>query len=215
MIVKPRDTKKRVEARRITAPETRIDEHSGKKIPLLSYIDAGSYQRNIPTTKEIFLYAAGSNEEGEVSEALDRLIDHRYQIHLNENGKAVGIDVIPSRLYRSRVIPASQLGVKNLTLQYDADGAVVRVAKRPHNLRFDQSAAVIAALDAIIKTGKQITVGMRVGNLGRVVSVTENSVELSLTGRTRQQLAPQAEDDDFVDDEVDNDHDDAGESMVP
>lgn len=181
MKVTPRPTDKRVIALRITAPETQIDPKSGKKIPLLSFIDSASYHKHYPTTKEIFLYAAGNREEGEVPDGLDRLLHHEFVVHLNKDSKVVGIDVIPSRLYRSGVKPTSQDGVTTLTIQYLLGGAVARVMKRPFNTRFAQSAAVIKELDDMITRGDTIEVSTRVGDLGRVVGVTETSVEIKLS----------------------------------
>jgi hypothetical protein len=182
----PRPTATRVIARRITAPETRPDAASGKKVPLLSYIDAGSYQQHKDTTKALFLYAAGSNEEGEVPDGLDRLLHHKYVVHLDKAGKSIGLDVIPARLYRSGVMPLKQEGVKTLIIQFLVGGAVARVTQRPFNVRFEQSAAVIQELDKLISAGKQIAPSMRLGTLGRVVNVTEDSVEVRLNAPARK-----------------------------
>lgn len=186
MKAKPRPTKSRVIARRITAPETKTDPSSGKRIALLSYIDAGSYQQHAPTTKDIFLYAAGSNEEGEVQNGMDRLLHHRFVVHLDAGGKAIGLDVIPDRLYRSGVTPTSQVDVKTLVIEYLMDGAVARVTQRPFNVRFEQSFAVIQELDKLIASGKPITTSMRLGELALVVGVTDNTVEVKLNASRRR-----------------------------
>jgi hypothetical protein len=186
MKAKPRPTKSRVIARRITAPETKTDPASGKRIALLSYIDAGSYQQHATTTKDLFLYAAGSNEEGEVQNGMDRLLHHRFVVHLDAGGKAIGLDVIPDRLYRSGVTPTSQVDVKTLVIEYLVDGAVARVIQRPFNVRFEQSAAVIQELDKLITAGKPITTSMRLGELARVVSVDGNTVEVRLNASRRR-----------------------------
>jgi hypothetical protein len=186
MKAKPRPTKSRVIARRITAPETKTDPASGKRIALLSYIDAGSYQQHAPTTKDIFLYAAGSNEEGEVQNGMDRLLHHRFVVHLDAGGKAIGLDVIPDRLYRSGVTPTSQVDVKTLVIEYLMDGAVARVTQRPFNVRFEQSFAVIQELDKLIASGKPITTSMRLGELALVVGVTDNTVEVKLNASRRR-----------------------------
>jgi len=186
MKVQARDTDNRIVAKRITAPEARLNPKSGKREALLGYIDAGSYQKHTPTTKDIFLYAAGTNEEGEIPDGLDRLMHHQYVIHLNKRGKAIGIDVIPNRQYRSQVMPRSSEGVKTLTIQYDLDGAVARVTQRPFNMRFEQQAAIIRELDKVIATGKTITSGVRLGGAGRVVNTTENSVEIRMNANPRR-----------------------------
>lgn len=185
MKVIPRNTVTRIIAKRITAPETKPDPETGKRIVLLSYIDAGSYQRHCPTTVDLFVYAAGNNEVGEVQNGLDRLMHHRYIIHMNDREKAIGLDIIPDRLYRSGVIPKSQLDVTTLVIRYEVGGAVARVVQRPFNTRFEQSAAVIQVIDRLVAAGKAITQGMRLGDLGRVVSVTENSVEVKLGSATK------------------------------
>lgn len=185
MKIQPRNTDRRVIAKRITAPETRDDPSTGKKIAMLSYIDAGSYLQHNPTTKDLFLYAAGSNVEGEVPDGLDRLAHHRYVVHLNKDEKAIGLDVIPDRLYRSGVMPKKQEGVKTLVVQYLLGGAVARVTQRPFNVRFEQSSAVIQALDKLITAGKQITPTMRLGEIGRVVSASEAGIEVRLNASRR------------------------------
>jgi hypothetical protein len=183
--LKPRETHTRIVAKRITAPETRQDPGTGKSLVLLSYIDAASYQQHDPTTKPLFLYAAGTNEIGEVPDGLDRQQHHRYVVHRNANGKAIGLDIIPERLYRSGVVPKSMDGVTTLIVQYDLDGAVARVVQRPFNIRFEQSAAIIRELDKLIAEGKPIEASVRLSNLGRVVNTTENAVEIKLNAASR------------------------------
>ena len=187
MKLNPRLTKKRVIARRITAPETKTDPASGKKIALLSYIDAGSYQQHAPTTKDIFLYAAGTNEEGEVPDGLDRLLHHKYVVHLNGDGKAIGLDVIPARMYRSGVVPTKQVDVKTITIAFLLGGAVARVTNRPANVTFDQSFAAIKEIDKLIEAGKQLAPSMRLGGIGKIINVTsEGVVEVRLDVQPRR-----------------------------
>jgi hypothetical protein len=185
MKVNPRNTATRVLAKRITAPETQTDHETGKKILLLSYVDQHSNHRHDRTSREIFLYAAGNNEEGEMPDGLDRLSDHQFVIHKDEKGKAIGIDVIPARLYRSGVVPVSQEGVKTLIVQYDLDGAVCRVIQRPFNTRAEQSMRVINELDKLIKAGKSVHTAMKLGNVGTVVNTTDNTVEVRLRSGQR------------------------------
>lgn len=187
MKVTPRATHSRIVVKRITAPETRPDHKSGKRIALLSFIDGGSYQQHCPTTKDLFLYAAGTNEMGEIPDGLDRLMHHQFIVHKNEKGKAIGLDIIPSRLYRSGVVPKSQDGVTTMVIQYDLGGAVARVIQRPFNIRFDHSAAILRELDRLISAGKPIATSVRLGNLARVVSTTENTVEIKLTNNASAQ----------------------------
>ena len=188
MHANPRQTHKFIQARRITAPETRKDPKSGKNIVLMSFIDAGSYQQHKPTTKDLFLYAAGTNQEGETPDGLDRLLHHQFVLHEDEKGKIIGLDIIPSRLYRSGVVPRSQEGVSTLIVQFDLDGAVARVTQRPFNVRFEQSAAIIRELDKLIAAGKAITTSVRLGNIGRVVNTTENSVEIKLNTSSKSSI---------------------------
>ena len=88
---------------------------------------------------------------------------HQYRVHLNEGGKAIGLDIIPTRLYRSGVVPRSQEGVDTLKIQFDLDGAVARVIQRPFNVRFEQSAAVIDELMKLFAAGKAVTTSVRLG----------------------------------------------------
>lgn len=206
MKIKSRATATRTIAKRITAPETRLDPNTGKNIVLLSYIDGSSYQQHNPTTKALFLYAAGTNEVGEVPDGLDRLQNHQFIVHTNDAGKAVGLDIIPNRLYRSGVVPKSQDGVTTMIVQYDLDGAVARVTQRPFNVRFEQSAAIILELDKLFASGKPVETSVRLGNLGRVVNTTENSVEIKLNAASRREATKPSDskmDPDAMDEEGD------------
>lgn len=185
----PRDSVTQVVARRITAPEAKRDEVTGKKIAMLGFIDSSAYQRHVPTTKELFLYAASSDsvtaETPDTAPGLDRLRNHNFVVHKNKGGKAIGLDIIPSRLYRSGVIPVSMAGVKTLTVRYELGGAVVRVVQRPFNMRFEHIRQVIQAIDKVIASGKAITTAVRLGGLGRVVNTTDDTVEIRLNKDTQ------------------------------
>lgn len=186
MKVQPRATATRVIAKRITAPVVKPSENdSTKKILLLSYLDNQSRQQHDPTTKELFLYAAGNNEEGELPDGLDRLADHQFIVHKNDKGRAIGLDVIPARLYRSGVIPVSQIDVKTMKVRYDLGGAVARVIQRPFNTRAEQSQLVIMELDKLISAGKAIHSSMKLGNIGTVVNTTDDTVEVRLKASRR------------------------------
>lgn len=199
----PRPTASIVRALRITAPETREDAKSGKRIVLLSYIDAGSYQQHHPTTKDLFVYAGGTNQPGEPVTGLDRLMHHHFNVHKSSSGKVIGLDIIPNRLYRSGVTPVSQKDVKTLVIQYELNGAVAKVTQRPFNTRFEQSAAVIRELDRLITDGKNITPNMKLGSVGRVVNVTQDSVEVKLTeaGRAPAPVSDRIDEDALAEEE--------------
>lgn len=216
MKVKPRKTGTHLLARRITAPETKDDKATGKKIPLLSFIDQASTMRHFPTTKEIFLYAAGTTEEGEISDGLDRLTYHDFVVHLDENPdpkkrKAIGLDVVPNRSWGMGVKPVSQEGVKTVTIQYALDGAVARVIQRPTNFRSAQSIALIRELDKLITAGKTLTQSVRVGGLGTVVSTTDDTVEIrpSARAKRRGERSDKIDEDDLVDEEFDDEEQEA------
>jgi hypothetical protein len=178
MTIKPRKTAKLVFAARITSPEYRVDPATGKPIPILGYVDRGNYKRQLPVTRGVFLQAAGTNEEGEVPDGFDRLLFTHFQIHVDDKGVAVGIDVIPNRMYRSKMIPTSMENVKHVTLSIAEDGAVVRVTKRPYNFEASRSEAIIRALDRYVATGKKISVGAKLGTVGTVTAVGEHTIEI-------------------------------------
>ncbi len=171
---------------RITAPEFR--KEGTQRIPLLSWADDSSNHHRTDCTRKLFLAAAGDNEVGEKPDGMDRLMNHHFYVHMNAEGVAIGLDVIPSRTYGSRVVPASQVGVDTLKLQYAQDGSgVVRILQRPVNTKHPVIRRLIAALDAY--NGKAIKVGDNPikGNAARIVSISDGVVEVKLSSRARRE----------------------------
>lgn len=168
----------------ITAPEFRKDPVTGKKIPLLCWADERSNHRRNDCGRELFKAAAGNNEVGERPDGMDRLTNHQFIVHLDENQFAVGLDVIPSRQYGGRVVPATLVGVTTLKLQYAEDGSnVVRVLTRPVNTKPEVIRRIIEALDAL--KGKPLKIGMQPieNNAAKIVSLNDGVVEVKLSAR--------------------------------
>lgn len=180
---------------RITAPEFRKDTETGVRLPLLSWADDSSNHHRSLCTKELFLAAAGNNEVGEFPDGMDRIKYHNFYIHFDKEGFekdkegfAIGIDVVPSRQFGGKVVPASQVGVTTLKLQWATDGSgVVRVLQHPVNTRPELIRKVIASLDAM--GGKSLKVGMMpmVGNAAKIVSLNDGVVEIKLSARASRE----------------------------
>jgi hypothetical protein len=183
MKLKKRNTHRRVLAWRITSPETRPNPTTGKKQLLLSFVDEQGNHNHMPVTKELFLYAAGENEEGQLPDGLDRLQNHKFIIHKDINNQAIGIDIIPSRVYRSQVIPASQRDVTTVRFEWLLNGAVCRVTQRPPNTKAERIIEVIRELDALITAGKDINGSTKIGNIGKVTLVEDDAIEVKLANR--------------------------------
>jgi hypothetical protein len=181
-----RNPKYRIVSPRITSPETRNNPETGKRELLLSFIDDNSNQQHLPTTKDLFLYAAGTNEEGELPDGLDRLAYHRFVIHVDDNKRAVGLDVIPARVYRSQVIPASQLNVTTVKLTWEVNGTVCRILQRPAGTKADELETLIKAFDKLASTNTAVTSSTKFPGIGKVVNIDGNIVEVKLSnGRGR------------------------------
>lgn len=180
MKLKQRNTKRRVVSVRITSPETRVNPRTLKRELLLSYVDGNSDHQHAVTTADLFVYAAGSNEEGELPDGLDRLQFHKFVIHLDEAGTAVGLDILPNRVYRSQVIPASQRDVSTVRLTWLLDGAVVRCTQRPAGVTGNELIALVREFDAMADRGEEVVVNGKIGTLGRVVSISGDTVEIKL-----------------------------------
>ncbi len=173
---------------RITAPEFKIDPVTKKKIPLLCWGDESSNHRRNPCNRELFRAAAGRNEVGERPDGMDRLVNHQFTIHLDEDGNAIGVDVIPARQYGGRVVPTNLVGVETLKLQYAEDGSgVVRVLQRPVNTKPATIRKIIAGLDAL--QGKPLKIGLNpvAGNAARIVSLNDGVVEIKLSARASRE----------------------------
>lgn len=180
MKIKKRNTHSRVVASRITSPETRIDPSTGTRELLLSYVDARFNHCHNVAPRNIFLYAAGTNEEGDLPDGLDRLTHHKFVIHLDQQEQVVGLDVIPARVYRSGVIPASQKDVSTVKVLWLLKGSVCRVTHRPVGVTSTQLMALVRALDEHAISGKEITEGTKLSDGSSVTSVSLDSVELKL-----------------------------------
>ncbi len=173
---------------RITVPEFRKDPVTGKKIPLLCWGDESSNHRRNECNRALFKAAAGANEVGERPDGMDRLTNHHFYVHLDENDRAVGLDVIPARQYGGRVVPTHLVGVDTLKLQYsEDDSGVVRVLSRPVNTKPALIRKVIAALDAL--GGKPLKIGMQpvTGNAAKIVSLNDGVVEIKLSTRPKRE----------------------------
>lgn len=168
----------------ITAPEFRKDPTTGKKIPLLCWADERSNHRRNDCGRELFRAAAGNNEVGERPDGMDRLTNHQFIVHLDEDNVAVGLDVIPSRQYGGRMVPTQLVGVTTLKLQYAEDGSgVVRVLTRPVNTKPEVIRKIIEALDAL--KGKSLKIGMQpiANNAAKIVSLNDGVVEIKMSAR--------------------------------
>lgn len=190
MKLKKRLTHTRILSSRITSPETRENATTGKTDLLLSYADARFNHCHNVATKGVFLYAAGTNEEGDVPDGLDRLSHHKFVIHLDKDEVAVGLDVVPARVYRSGVIPASQLNVETVKLTWLVDGAVCRVIQRPSGTTADQLLKLIEELDKLATAGTDVSETTKLGNLGKIVSVSGGIVEVKMATVKRASRAP-------------------------
>jgi hypothetical protein len=185
MKLKKRNTHKRVISSRITAPETRLNEETGKREPLLSYGDERNNHCHNLTTKELFLFAAGENAEGELPDGLDRLMDHKFVVHLDKNDKAIGLDVLPNRVYRSKVIPKSQEGVDTVKMVWNLNGAVCTVIQRPAGVNAARLMRLVAALDKLATKGVDINETTKFPGIGKVVGVSGDVLEVRLTAVPR------------------------------
>ena len=190
MKIKKRNTHKRVTSSRITSPETRKNTKTGEPDLLLSYVDARFNHCNHVTTKDLFLYSAGNNDEGDLPDGLDRLQHHKFVIHLDSNDVAIGLDVIPSRIYRSGVIPASQKDIETVKLTWLLGGAVCRVIQRPAGVSATQLIGLIAELDKLATAGSVITETTTLGNHGKVVTAGNGVIEVKLRSAKRAGSAP-------------------------
>lgn len=197
MKLKSRKAVSTITAPRITAPETRKNPATGAREPLLGFIDERGNQQHLPTSKTLFLYAAGENLEGQLPDGLDRLSNHKFVIHVGKDGDAVGLDIIPARVYRSNVIPASQANVTHVQLVWHAEGLVCRVTQRPPNTKPQQLVALVKALEKLANAGTKLTVGVQIPEIGTVAAVGLDTIEVRLNaGRSKGRPVYEAEGED-------------------
>lgn len=178
--LKPRPTAKRVLSTRITSPEYRINESTQKKELLLSYADDSANHRHNVTTSDLFCYAAGENNEGELPDGLDRLAHHKFVVHLDKNEKAVGLDIIPARMYRSKVVPVSQQNIDTVKMVWELGGKVCRVIQRPAKIRPEQIIEAIRQVDKLIADGKTVAARTRLGEKARIIAFDGETMEIKI-----------------------------------
>lgn len=199
MQLTPRKSAKTLIAVRITAPEWRRNPDTGQRELLLGFIDENGNQQHRVTGKELYLHAAGENVEGQIPDGLDRLSNHKFIVHLDHEDQAVGLDIIPARVYRSGVIPASQKGVETVRLNWLLGGAVCQIAQqRPVGVKPDRLVALMRTMEKMAIAGTEIKLGAKIAELGVVAAVGLNTIEVKLnSGRSggRPVFADTAEDD--------------------
>lgn len=165
---------------RISPPQFMIS--GGKRIPIISWGDRNANPRRNPCAKELFRVVAGNNEVGERPDGLDRLSNHTFVLHFDGDSTCIGIDIIPSRMYGSKVVPSSLIGVSTLKLSFADDGSgVVRVLQRPVNTKPDLIMAIIRGLENA--DPKDLKVGFRPleKNSATVIGLGDGTVELRLS----------------------------------
>lgn len=173
-----RPTAKRILTKKICSPEY---TREGEKVKfLLSYVDEQDYRRTMSTSKDLFAFAAGENEEGQLPDGLDRLLDHQFVIHADENDKAIGLDIIPARLWRG-VVPVKGAEVSTVRLEYLLGGMVCVVAHKPYKVRAADIIKLIAAIDKLIITGKPVTLTTKLPGIGKVQVVESDAIEIKLS----------------------------------
>lgn len=180
MKLKPRKAKKTVSAIRITAPETIKDPTTNERTPLLGFVDTRGNQQHLATHRALFLYAAGDNLDGQIPDGLDRLSHHQFIVHVSESGEAVGLDVIPARVYRSNVIPVSQKDVTTVQVAWYAEGTVCRVVQRPPNVHPQLLTALLKGLEKMAIAGVKLMTGVKIPDVGVIAGVGLGTIEVKL-----------------------------------
>lgn len=173
-----RNTHSTIEALNITSPAAAKDG-SGRRTPLLGFIDKAGNQTYLPTTPDIFMLAAGQNLEGELPDGLDRLKNHRFLVRVDDKSFVVGLDFTNIRQYSGRLIPESQ-DRQTLDIQMLCGGKVFKVVARPHKVRPEVAIALLNFLDS--HSGK-LEVGTALGGFGTITSVGADRFELQPTGK--------------------------------
>lgn len=201
MKLKPRKAEKTIAAIRITAPETRKDPTTNERIPLLGFIDTRGNQQHLATHRALFLYAAGDNLDGQIPDGLDRLSHHQFIVHVDKGGDAIGLDIIPARVYRSNVIPASQKDVTTVQVAWHAEGSVCRVMQRPPNTRPQQLTALLKGLEKLAIAGTKLVTGVKIPDVGVIAGVGLDTIEVKMNasrsgGRPIYDVDPDGDGDD-------------------
>jgi hypothetical protein len=178
-----RKTVKRISSQKMSAPSYRRNPETQEKEFHLAFVNTQFNPQSVGTSQDLFLYAAGRNEEGELPDGLDRLTDHDYTIHLDDAGNAIGLDIVPSRVYRSGVIPASQLNVTTVSVIWEVNGTVCRVLKRPAGTTSATLKNLILQLDAMANSNTPINTNTKIGDLGRVERIDGDIVEIRLKSK--------------------------------
>lgn len=182
MKVQKRNTARRITTARIGSPEYSRENEKVKF--LLSYVDDQAFCRTLSTSKDIFAYAAGDNEEGQLPDGLDRKLDHQFVLHTDVDDKLIGIDIIPAKSWRG-VIPVKGADIQTVRLEYLLGGAICVVAHKPYKVRPSAIIELLAKMDQLISTGKAITLTTKLPGIGKFQSVEADAVEIKLSAGRR------------------------------
>ena len=183
MKLQKRNTARRILTKRICSPEFKRE---GDKINfLLSYVDDQSFCRSLTTSKELFAYAAGENEEGQLPDGLDRLYDHQFVIHVDAAEKAIGLDIIPAKLFRG-VVPVKGADLTTVRVEYLLGGSVAVVAHKPYKTRSSVIVELLTELDKLITSGKAITLTTKLPGIGKIQTIEADAIEIKLTNGRKE-----------------------------
>jgi len=164
-------------------PQSRPDpsdpDDPTKRIPVIAGITEAGNNARFACAPDLYLHYAGSGLTNRPVDGLDFRKDTTFVIYLQEReGKedlAVGLDIFPTVMYKGNTVPASVVGVDDLTLRYFADG-VVEVVKRPFNMRLDAMRRVVKGLNS--KTS--VDVGNTLPGSSRVVNIRDRDIIVSV-----------------------------------
>ena len=171
-------------AQMITAPEFRVLP-DGKKQYLLGCVDNNGHQQHYPVTRDLYLYAAGKNLEGQKPDGLDMLTLHSFHIYVNKDGPnaghAVALDVIPTKMLSGRFTYTKQEGIEVVTFKIQLGGKVLRVdpLSRPPGMLKSGMLAMFSALRKRMNTGKPLEAGEVLPGIGTIESADPTKLTLT------------------------------------
>lgn len=180
----------------ITAPEFRGGPEN--RVYLLGFVDKNGNQQHLPTSRELYLYAAGKNQEGEKPDGLDLLTEHSFHVYVTD-GTAVALDIIPTRMLRSGFTYTAQAEVENLTVRVLLKGRVLRVApmERPPGMLASQMRSLFRGIRKAAAV-KPLEAGDNLPSIGTIESVDAAKIVIAphraaSTGRPMYDVDPASE----------------------
>jgi hypothetical protein len=140
---------RKIRAESLKPPQEEIDESGGENHKFYIVFVSDGVEHKKETTKDVWRRARGPLPvPGRKVPGYDHKINHDFDILLQE-GKVVGIDLIPKNKYVRGLVPEHLEDVSELHVRVDQRTGFLEVVQIPPKVRDNRVSAILSAIDAV------------------------------------------------------------------